>query len=56
MQNSYINNLFFSKKYFISWLFGFNISNDIQKENNIKPPEINIIEKLEEGLLKHAIK
>ena len=55
MQNSYVTNLFYSREYIISWLFGCYVSNNIniQKEYNENPPEINIIERLEEGLLQY---
>ena len=55
MLNSYVTNLFYSKKYIISWLFECYISkdNNIQKKYNLNPPEINIMERLEEGLLKY---
>jgi len=54
MQNSYVTNLFYSKEYIFSWLFGCYISNknNIKNEYNQNQPEINIIERLEEGLLR----
>ena len=63
MQNFSVFNLFYSKKYIITWLYkcypssnnneSYENNKELLNKDNIKlqPPEINIIERLEEGLL-----